>query len=271
MQSNQSAQHQASYKRRSWIIALILALILLWMLLTGRGPSSACCESSAGTTASTSTEATIAPSAEMMPRAPATTDGFSFTATQGEVSSTGDASTVIWLAQPDKLKVILSGEDLRAQGDDKKVLLSGIVDSEAVKKQKGIDAQAFFGATVTIDNQFVVKASGSPIAASSPPAAVKLYFTSGKTMLPDDASISLAAIIDWLKTHPESTAVLSGYHDSSGDKVFNQQLAKRRAESVEDALEDAGIDDDRIDKRKPESVDGGTDLAEARRVEVSIE
>lgn len=267
MQTNQSAQHQASYKRWTWIIALILALILLWMLLTGRGPSSACCEPLVSTPVN---EATIAPSTEITPSAPAS-DEFSFTATQSDVTSTGDASNAVWLAQADKLKAILSGEDLRAQGDDKKVLLSGIVDSEEIKKQKGADAQAFFGPAVTIDNQFVVKASGPPVAASSPPAAVKLYFASGKTSLPDDASTSLAAIIEWLKAHPESTAVLSGYHDSSGDKAFNQKLAKRRAESVEDALEDAGIDDDRIDKRKPESVDGGADLAEARRVEISIE
>lgn len=269
MQINQSAQHQASYKRWTWIIALILGLILLWMLLTGRGPSNTCCEPPVGTPVSTLDEAT-APSAEITPSTPAT-DGFSFTATQSEVSSTGDAGNATWLAQPEKLKAILSGEDLRAQGDDKKVLLSGIVDSEEIKKQKGADAQAFFGSTVTIDNQFVVKASGSPVAASSPPAAVKLYFASGKTTLPDDASTNLAAIIEWLQAHPESTAVLSGYHDPSGDKAFNQKLAKSRAESVEDALEAAGIDDDRIDKRKPESVDGGTDLAEARRVEVSIE
>ncbi|MES2579915.1 MAG: OmpA family protein [Pseudomonadota bacterium] len=270
MQTNQSAQHQASYKRWTWIIALILALILLWMLLTGRGPSSACCESVVGTPVSTSNEPAIAPSAEITPSTPAT-DEFSFTATQSEVTSTGDTSNATWLAQAEKLKGILSGEDLRAQGDDKKVLLSGIVDSEEIKKQKGADVQAFFGSTVSIDNQFVVKASGSPVAASSPPAVVKLYFTSGKTALPDDASANLGAIIEWLKAHPESKAILSGYHDPSGDKAFNQKLAKRRAESVEDALEAAGIDDDRIDKRKPESVDGGTDLAEARRVEVSIE
>jgi outer membrane protein OmpA-like peptidoglycan-associated protein len=266
MQSNQPAQYQASYKRWTWIIALILALILLWMLLTGRGPSSACCEPSVGTPVSTSTS-TAAPSTEITP----ITDRFSFTATQNEVTSSGDASNVTWLAQSDKLKAILSGEDLHAQGDDKKVLLSGIVDSEEIKKQKGADAQAFFGSTITIDNQFVVKAIESPVAASSPPVAVKLYFSTGKSTLPEDASASLAAIIEWLKAHPESKAVLSGYHDPSGDKAFNQKLAKRRAESVEDALEAAGIDDDRIDKRKPESVDGGTDLAEARRVEVSIE
>lgn len=267
MQTNNSAQNQASYNRWTWIVALILALILLWILLTGRGPNSACC----GISASTPVEATkpIAEStADLSIDTPV--NNFSFTATQNEVTSTGDASNITWLAEPDKLKMLLNGEDLRAQGDDKKVLLSGIVDSEAIKVQKGVDAQVLFGSAVTIDNQLVIK-SDSPVAASEPPAAVKLYFDTGKATLPNDANTNLAAIIEWLKAHPEAKAVLSGYHDPIGNKASNEKLAKSRAESVKDALEAAGIDDDRIDKRKPQSVDGGTDLAEARRVEVSIE
>ncbi|WP_020167900.1 MULTISPECIES: OmpA family protein [Methylotenera] len=265
MQTNNSAKNQASYNRWTWIVALILALILLWMLLTGRGPTSACC----GVSTDTSAETTIPPVETS--QTTTATSGFSFTATQSEVTSTGDISNITWLADSDKLKMLLSGEDLRAQGDDKKVLLSGIVDSEAIKQQKGTDAQAFFGSAVTIVNQFVVKTVDSPVATVAPPAAVKLYFDTGKTTLPNDANTSLAAIIEWLKAHPEAKAVLSGYHDPSGNKASNEKLAKNRAESVEDALEAAGIDDDRIDKRKPQSVDGGTDLAEARRVEVSIE
>lgn len=262
MQTNQSAQHLASYKRWTWIVAFILALILLWMLFTGRGPSSACCEPAPAIPLSTSNETTSQP---------VTSNEFSFTATRDEVTSTGDASNVVWLTQLDKLKTILSGEGLRAQGSDKNILLSGTVDSEEIKNQKGADAQDFFGLNITIDNQLIVKASSQPATASSLPATVKLYFHSGKTLLPDDASTDLVTIIEWLKTHPESKAILSGYHDPSGDKALNEQLAKERAESVEDALEAAGIDDDRIEKRKPESVDGGSDLAEARRVEVSIE
>jgi len=268
MQTNNSAQNQASYNRWTWIVALILASILLWMLLTGRGPANACCNISA----STPVEATIS-TGEPIDLAidTSTNNSFSFNATQNEVTSTGDASNITWLAESDKLKMLLNGEDLRAQGDEKKVLLSGVVDSEAIKVQKGVDAQVLFGSAVTIDNQFMVKAVDSPVATTEPPVAVKLYFDTGKTTLPNDANTNLAAIIEWLKAHPEAKAVLSGYHDPSGNKASNEKLAKNRAESVEDALEAAGIDDDRIDKRKPQSVDGGTDLAEARRVEVSIE
>ncbi len=253
-----SGHHQPSYNFWTWVVAIILALILLWMLLTGRGPSNACCGNAAET-------APVATSAE-----PMANQAFSFSATGESFNSTGDGSNVAWLSQAAALGGILGAEGLSLQGDDKTVVMTGTVASEAIKQQKAADLQAFLGPNVVIDNQLVVQAD-TPMATDSPPAPIKLYFDSGKTTLPADATISLAAIVDWLKTHPESKAVLSGYHDPKGNQAFNEALAKQRAESVEDALEDAGIDEDRVDKRKPESVDGGTDLAEARRVEVSVE
>ena len=253
-----SGHHQPSYNFWTWVVAILLALILLWMLLTGRGPSSACCGNSTET----------APVA--MPAEPMANKAFSFSATGDSFNSAGDGSNVAWLSQATALGGILGAEGLSLQGDDKTVVLTGTVASEAIKQQKAADLQAFLGPNVVIDNQLIVQAY-TPTATDSPPAPIKLYFDSGKTTLPADATISLAAIVDWLKTHPESKAILSGYHDPKGNQASNEALAKERAESVEDALEDAGIDEERIDKRKPESVDGGADLAEARRVEVSIE
>lgn len=65
--------------------------------------------------------------------------------------------------------------------------------------------------------------------------------------------------------------MISGYHDSHGSLASNQELAKHRAKAVSTALEEAGIDDDRIELRKPESTTGLGDAAEARRVEVSVD
>ena len=254
-----SGHHQPSYNFWTWVVAIILALILLWMLLTGRGPSNTCCGNSAET-------APVVTSAE-----PMANKAFSFNATGNNFNSAGDGSNVAWLPQATALGGILGAEGLSLQGDDKTVVLTGTVATEAIKQQKAADLQAFLGPNVVIDNQLVVQAADTPMATDSPPAPIKLYFDSGKTTLPADATISLAAIVDWLKTHPESKAILSGYHDPKGNQAFNQALAKRRAEAVEDALAAAGIDEKRVDKRKPESVDGGADLAEARRVEVSIE
>jgi cytochrome c oxidase subunit 2 len=251
--------NQSSYNRWSWIVALILTLILLWMLLTGRGPSSACCSAP---------DAVVAE--EAMPEAAAVTEAFGFTATASDFSSNGDSSNVSWVSQSDALKALLTGgDDLQAQGDDKSVVLRGTVDNEAIKEKKNAEAQAFFGSTVAVDNQLLVKAA-EPVAIMPPPAA-KLYFASGKTALPSDSDATLAPIIEWLNAHTASKAVLSGFHDTRGNQAANEELAYGRAKAAQAALIAAGVDVMRIELRKPESVDSGGNLAEARRVEVSVE
>ena len=243
--------NQSSYNRWSWIVALILALILLWMLLTGRGPSSACCAD------------TVAPVEEAMPAA---TEACKFSASNSEFKSNEACASLTWLTKSDELKSYLTG-DLHADGDDKTVVLSGAVNSESIKTQKGQEAQTFFGPDVAVDNQITVKAA-EPVAMTPPPAA-KLYFDTGKTALPNETDASIAPIIEWLNAHPESKVVLSGFHDSSGNQKANENLAYNRAKAAQAALIAGGVDVMRIEFVKPESVDGG-DLNEARRVEVSI-
>jgi outer membrane protein OmpA-like peptidoglycan-associated protein len=252
--------HQSSYKRWSWIVALILALILLWMLLTGRGSTSECC--------STPVEA-ASPIEEIMPAA--TPEAFGFTASADDFSSNGDGSNVSWFNQADGLKALLAGGDaLQIQGDDKAVVLRGTVDTDAIRQQKGTDLQAFFGSAVTVDNQLLVKAA-EPAAVMQPPPAAKLYFDSGKTALPVDYDDTLDPIVEWLNTHTEAKAVVAGFHDPLGNQAINDELAYNRAKAVQAGLIAAGIDVMRIELRKPESADTSGDMAEARRVEVSVE
>ena len=255
--------HQSSYKRWSWIIALILALILLWLLLTGRGSSSACC--SANVDAATSIE-------EIMPAAaPVPIKAFGFTATANDFTSNGDTTNISWFSQANSLKTILaSGDALQIQGDVNSVVLRGTVDNDAIRQQKGTDVQAFFGSAVAVDNQLLVKAL-EPVAVMQPPPTAKLYFDSGKTTLPVNYDGTLDLIVGWLKGHPESKAVLSGFHDSRGNQAFNEDLAYKRAKAVQAVLIAAGIDVMRVEFRKPENADESEDLAEARRVEVSVE
>lgn len=70
---------------------------------------------------------------------------------------------------------------------------------------------------------------------------------------------------------PNAKAVISGFHDPRGGKARNEQLAQDRAQSTYDALVAAGVDASRIEQRKPVDINGGSDLNEARRVEVSVE
>ena len=99
---------------------------------------------------------------------------------------------------------------------------------------------------------------------------VKFYFATGKTDLAEGAQEALGVIIKGVATG--QTAVISGFHDATGDLAINQELAKQRADAVADALKSLGVNDDKIELRKPEDTEAdGTSLAEARRVEVRLE
>lgn len=251
--------NQSSYSRWSWIIALILAIILVWMYLTGKGPNGTCCNH---------TEEQLAPTAsEAMPiEAPSViTEAFSFSASEDEFIGSGEANNINWISDVDALKAFLTG-GFTADGDESTIVLSGNVDSTQAKQQKGENAQVFFGPDVVIDNQITVT---EPV--ETPPDVAKLYFDIGFHRLPAEGLSTLEPTIAWLNAHQDAKAIISGFHDPTGDFASNQKLAKNRASSVVDALVAAGVANDRIEMRKPESTTGDGDLSEARRVEVSIE
>jgi cytochrome c oxidase subunit 2 len=99
------------------------------------------------------------------------------------------------------------------------------------------------------------------------PASV--YFETGKDALPADAASAVQAAADYAKAHPEAKLTLSGFTDATGSAAKNAELAKTRAQAVRDALKAAGVAEDRIILKKPETITGGTDAREARRVEIS--
>ncbi|RQM48999.1 cytochrome c oxidase subunit II [Paraburkholderia bannensis] len=111
------------------------------------------------------------------------------------------------------------------------------------------------------------QASGAAQAGASLPANV--YFEIGKSTLPVDAKDAIQAAADYAKAHPDAKFTLSGYTDASGKADANAELAKHRAQAVRDALKAAGIAEDRIIMKKPETVTGGADPKEARRVAIS--
>jgi hypothetical protein len=207
-------ENQSSYNLWSWLIALLLAILLLWMLMSGRGPSSACCGVPAAAPAA------VAPAAPI-----AAAEPFGFNASCKEFSNTGDASAFAWVANSDALKTVLcGGEGLTAAGDGKNVVLTGVVDSEATKTKIGEDAKAYFGDGVTIDNQITVKAA-EPVAMTAPPAA-KLYFDTAKTNQPADSAATLAPIVEWLKANPNAK-VAAKHAMSSLPKAVRNRLMMR--------------------------------------------
>ncbi len=110
-------------------------------------------------------------------------------------------------------------------------------------------------------------ASAATAAASSLPA--KLYFAVGKQGIDGDAKKVLDDVIALLKGEAASKIALTGYTDKTGNLEKNLELAKERAKAVREALKAAGISEDRIEMKKPESVTGAADNKEARRVEIN--
>lgn len=111
----------------------------------------------------------------------------------------------------------------------------------------------------------------APAPAAAIPPAAKLFFEVGKNDLPQDAADTMKPILEYLKANPGSKAVVSGFHDPTGNKEQNEELAKNRAVAVREALKAAGIEEPRIVMQKPQETTGTGDLAEARRVEVGVQ
>lgn len=115
-----------------------------------------------------------------------------------------------------------------------------------------------------------VPAPQTPAAPSSATPTATVYFDVDQSALPAGSDTALSAVIIYLKDNPTSTAVISGYHDPTGDAAANEELAKSRAMAVRDALIAAGVEDTRIDMKEPVETTGTGALDDARRVEVTV-
>jgi outer membrane protein OmpA-like peptidoglycan-associated protein len=117
-----------------------------------------------------------------------------------------------------------------------------------------------------------VAAPAAPVAAAvAPPPAANVYFGLDKTDLPGDVDQTLTQVVTYLKANDGAKALLSGFHDPSGDKAHNASLALNRARAVRAQLAKMGIADDRVVMAKPAETTGTGAPREARRVEVSVQ
>ena len=97
---------------------------------------------------------------------------------------------------------------------------------------------------------------------------VNFYFASGSADLAPGAAEALAAVIKGVESGRK--AVVSGFHDTTGDAAVNEQLAKKRADMVRDVLVGLGVPAAKVDLEKPAVTAGSGNNAEARRVEVKL-
>lgn len=98
----------------------------------------------------------------------------------------------------------------------------------------------------------------------------KVYFAVEKASLPKTSGRDLARVVKYLKANPRAKAFVSGFHDPSGNRANNENLALRRAQAVAIAMQKMGIAKQRILLQKPEQTVGSGKSAEARRVEVDV-
>jgi outer membrane protein OmpA-like peptidoglycan-associated protein len=147
----------------------------------------------------------------------------------------------------------------------------GAADAPAAAVQPTTDASAVGGT----DAATAAAAGSAPTAIADGASVriddgvVKFYFASGSTELAAGAKEALADVVKGVAAGQK--AVISGYHDTTGDPAKNEELAKLRAFAVRDALVSLGIGEDKLDLRKPEVTTADGSNAEARRVEVRLE
>jgi outer membrane protein OmpA-like peptidoglycan-associated protein len=115
-----------------------------------------------------------------------------------------------------------------------------------------------------------VAAPVAPVVPASAIPAAKVYFDLDKTALPKDVDATLAEVQAYLKANGDAKAKISGFHDPSGNKAHNEDLAKNRAKAVKTEFTKLGVAEDRLVMEKPMETTGTGDAKEARRVEVTV-
>jgi photosynthetic reaction center cytochrome c subunit len=120
--------------------------------------------------------------------------------------------------------------------------------------------------------------TAAPAAAAIAPAAAaaempvgvlgKVLFDTGKTAVSDDGAKEISVVAEILKKNAGLKVDLSGFADSRGSLDKNMELSKLRAFAVRDGLKAAGIDESRINLKKPEMAVAGGSEADARRVDI---
>ena len=120
--------------------------------------------------------------------------------------------------------------------------------------------------SVVTETVTVVVPEGASISVAD--GVVNFYFATDSADLAPGAAEALAAVIQGIGKGRR--AMVSGFHDSTGDATVNEELAKLRAQTVRDVLLGLGVPADRVDLQKPAVSTGSGNNAEARRVEVKL-
>ncbi|WP_322786885.1 efflux RND transporter periplasmic adaptor subunit [Paraburkholderia acidipaludis] len=112
--------------------------------------------------------------------------------------------------------------------------------------------------------------SANPSAAPAAGELTSLYFALGSASLDARSAEALAAVAKRLAASPGARVAVSGYTDPSGSLAENERLAKARAATVRAALIVAGVENARIEMRKPAQIVANDAPDKSRRVDVTL-
>ncbi|MBO9649179.1 MAG: OmpA family protein [Variovorax sp.] len=97
---------------------------------------------------------------------------------------------------------------------------------------------------------------------------VNFYFATASADIAPGAAEALAIVLKGVEGGKK--ALVSGFHDTTGDPALNDELAKKRAQMVRDVLVGLGCPPDKVQMERPEVTTGSGNDAQARRVEVKL-
>ncbi|MDB5890232.1 MAG: OmpA/MotB [Polaromonas sp.] len=98
---------------------------------------------------------------------------------------------------------------------------------------------------------------------------VRFYFASGSAQLAPGSAEALKSLITAAQLGGK--LAISGFHDRTGDQAQNRELALQRALAVSDILKAEGVPGFRIVLNNPVEMQGSGSMADARRVEVTLQ
>ena len=269
------------YSRWTWGVALLAAIVLVVLWLTGHGPSAACCGTENATTAAPPMSPALAPPPPMQSAAkkPGTfavrIDGEK-RVVEGTLADAQGKDRVLQVAKAafgetnvaDKLAVdaAIAPSKCAAKAEtlfaalktdppigiacdaNGGVTLTGSAQSDADKASREAWAHDFFGPDTAVENRIDVAAAAQPVTrpedvrcAARMPAAVT--FATASSRIDTRGRRLLDAIVPCLK---DGRYEIAGYTDSIGTAEDNLKLSKTRAESVRAYVILKGIDADRL-------------------------
>jgi outer membrane protein OmpA-like peptidoglycan-associated protein len=148
-------------------------------------------------------------------------------------------------------------EVAKGQADRNKVLLEARTDeaerAAAAAKQQAAEAEAARQQALSAQAQTEdVQRQLADLQAKQTDRGMVLtlgdvLFDTGKATLKPGADSVVGRVAEFMQKNPDTKVMIEGHTDSRGSDEYNQELSKRRAQAVQDALASRGIDRNRVE------------------------